>query len=131
MNLIYAVASGDEPDSEVASKGNLYPKMRQLRRSLSDDPARYKTTQQAADFIGISVSRFAHLYREYFDVTFTNDLISARIKRACMLLRTTDWTISRIANEVGYENDIHFYRQFKKQISFSPNQYRIKNATPF
>lgn len=130
-NLMYALASGDDNRVQDGEKGILRHRMEQLRRMLSDDPAQFRFTRQAADSVGISVSRFEHLYRSYFGLTFVQDLIRARIRRACVLLRTTDWTVSKIAAEVGYESEAHFYRQFKREMGQTPSEYRSVDTLGF
>ena len=47
-----------------------------------------------------------------------------RLHKACTLLQNTDWTVSRIAKELGYESVNYFYRQFKKHIGITPSDYR-------
>lgn len=130
-NLIYVLASGDDPDEAVKEKGALRHKMEQFRLLISDDPSRYKNARQAAASVEISVSRFEHLYQEYFHMTFVQDLIRTRMKRACMLLRTTDWTVSRISAEIGYESEAHFYHLFKREMGQTPSEYRSINTIGF
>lgn len=128
--LMYSIASGDEDaagDTRVEMQRH---RLRQLRRLISDDPNSYRTVAEAAEFVGLSVSSFEHLYKQYFSISYVNDLIRSRIKRSCMLLNTTDWTVARIAEASGYENETFFYRQFKRQTGVSPRQYRQLNAAP-
>ena len=40
------------------------------------------------------------------------------------LLHNTDYTVSRVAEECGYRNDVHFMRQFKEITGSTPSQYR-------
>ena len=124
MNLIYAIANGDVGAGRSSPVETMYIKMCDLRKEISDHPKRFRTTQEAADHLGISLSRFAHLYKEFYGITFTNDLIRLRVKHACIMLKTTAWTVSRIAQELGYKTEVHFYRQFKNETGFTPIEYR-------
>ena len=54
-------------------------------------------------------------------------VINLRISNAQMLLETSDYTISQIAESVGYENALYFSRLFHKQTGISPKEYRKKS----
>lgn len=51
-------------------------------------------------------------------------LSEVRMKRACRLLAETADSIGRIAELVGFEDQLHFSRRFKQLIGMSPRQYR-------
>lgn len=112
----------------TTAKGQLNRKLRRLRTLISDDPARPWTIQKAAAFVNLSESRFYFLYKEYFGLTFINDVIRARINKSCYLLVTNHSPIKTICKEVGYENETLFYRQFKEQVGISPSEYRKMNT---
>jgi AraC-like DNA-binding protein len=40
------------------------------------------------------------------------------------LLRTTDMTISSVAEEVGYQNTSNFYRLFQRETGRTPAAFR-------
>jgi AraC-like DNA-binding protein len=52
-----------------------------------------------------------------------------RMLRAKDLLRNTDYTLDRIAVEVGYETAFALSRAFKRHIGFSPREYRSQSKT--
>lgn len=120
--LFYTTASGE--DSEDSSKKQVYRRMCHLQRMISDDPHAFHDVKEAAAHVGVSEDWFIHLYREYFNISFTQNIIRCKITRACDLLHSTDWTIAHIATELGYTNDSFFYRQFKQQMGLSPSKYR-------
>ena len=124
MILLYCIASGDEAPTEQSRAGVQFYRLRKLRRSLSDKPEQHPTVAEAAAYVGLCESRFSALYQQYFGVSYISDLIRTRIRRSCAILETTDWTVAKIAAELGYENESNFYRQFRQQIGISPTQYR-------
>lgn len=124
MILLYCIASGDEAATDQSRAGVQFYRLRQLRRSLSDAPEQHPTVAEAAAYVGLCESRFSALYRQYFGVSYISDLIRTRIRRSCAMLETTDWTVAKIAAELGYENESNFYRQFHQQIGISPTAYR-------
>ena len=51
-------------------------------------------------------------------------LIEIRIDYACKLLQNSDFTVSQVAYESGYDNLSNFNKQFKKIMGMPPRQYR-------
>ncbi len=51
-------------------------------------------------------------------------LISLRVKLATLMLKDTGLTISEIVERLGFSDNAHFNKMFKKLIGYSPNQYR-------
>ncbi len=47
-----------------------------------------------------------------------------RISMACTMLKNTDLSISEILNMLGFKDDAHFGRIFKKYTEFTPSAYR-------
>lgn len=48
----------------------------------------------------------------------------SRLKKAAQLLVESDYTIKKIAQEVGFSSQTQFSRNFMKQFNISPSQYR-------
>ena len=123
--IVYGTASGDEELFPNATKEErIAYRLRQLRTSIAKDPSFNITVADGAEFTGLQPSRFQQLYKKYFNISFGNDLIHFRIKQACGLLISTDWTAARIAAELGYSDENYFYRQFRKEMGITPNEYR-------
>lgn len=59
-----------------------------------------------------------------FGQSFQQDLILMRVTRARFNLSTSNLSLSQIAELCGYNNEVHFYRQFKKLTGVTPAQYR-------
>ena len=72
----------------------------------------------------ISISWFIQNSRQYANTTPAQYVQSLRLTNAKMLLETTNYNITEIANLVGYENPLYFSRFFRKQCGISPSQFR-------
>ena len=59
-----------------------------------------------------------------------NQLTIARIGYVGRLLTETELRIGEIATAVGYEDDRHFSRYFKRAMGLTPQAYRRKHAPP-
>ncbi len=81
------------------------------------------------------LSRQCKLDRSYFGKIFRKQLgqspqeflISFRMARAAELLAATTISIGEVSQQVGYANQLHFSRAFKKVYGMSPRDYRQKH----
>ncbi|MCX7771751.1 MAG: AraC family transcriptional regulator [Clostridia bacterium] len=55
-------------------------------------------------------------------------LIKIRVEMACSMLRNTTLPITEIMTIVGFHDDAHFLRTFKKTMGLSPSEYRNQNC---
>lgn len=79
----------------------------------------------------ISVSWFIRCFRQITGQTPLQYIITLRISNAQMLLETTDYTISQIAENVGYDNALYFSRLFHKQTGISPKEYKKNHGSDY
>ena len=74
----------------------------------------------------LSEGWFIQNFKQYTNSTPAQYLLSLRIHNAKVLLESTNYNVTEISNIIGYENPLYFSRIFKKQIGFSPSEYRKK-----
>ena len=72
------------------------------------------TAEEMAALAHMSTSQFYAIYQEEFNQTPKASLIEARMEYAKYLLRNNSLKISQIAKMIGYQNEYHFIRHFKK-----------------
>ncbi|MBX9121001.1 helix-turn-helix domain-containing protein [Enterococcus casseliflavus] len=78
------------------------------------------------------LAAFSHMHRNYISrifkeatgMTFTKYLTFYRIEQSKKLLVTTEDSIAAIAEQVGYDDAGYYARIFKRETSYTPNQYR-------
>lgn len=95
-----------------------------LRNEMKYSPQSNWSVAEAALRTGLSASHFQRLYKKHFGVPFTEELIAFRMERARYLLKNSDMSIQRIAEECGYTSPAHFMRQFRERENMSAGQYR-------
>lgn len=98
--------------------------LERLRRELHLAPQLDWTLPGMARQLGISVSYLQKRYKQVFGIGFIDDLITARIGRAKVLLLVTDLRVSEVAERCGYQNPTHFMRQFKEKTGMTPSAFR-------
>lgn len=81
-----------------------------------------------SNYVSMNYSLFSIAFKEYTGVNFVNYLKLIRIQEAKRLLEETEDKILDISKKVGYENEKHFMKTFKKMCGVSPSEYR-KNIT--
>jgi two-component system response regulator YesN len=64
------------------------------------------------------------LFQKETHQSFSDYLHRVRIKKAIELMKTTSMKTQDIAEAVGYWDNAHFYKHFKKYIGVAPAQYR-------
>lgn len=120
LKLGRSIRSKEEPYINSATA----KKLRRLRSTMFSHPDEHWPVERMAAEVGFSPSRFYSLYKSFYKVSPTNDLINARIARAENLLLCTDRRIGEIAAALGYDNTTHFIRQFRRRTGLSPTAYR-------
>jgi AraC-like DNA-binding protein len=81
-----------------------------------------------ANRLGINRSYFGKIFKQTLKQTPQEFLINYRMIKATELLRLTKMSIGDISKAVGYENQLHFSRAFKKIYNTSPREWRNINA---
>lgn len=79
-----------------------------------------------AELCGIDRSYFGKIFRESIGRSPQEFLINYRMVKATELLKLTSLSISDISSAVGYKNQLHFSRAFKKIYGISPREWRNK-----
>lgn len=103
---------------------NYFEILSNIRNKIYSHPYEQITIDSISHEVRMSKSNFQHLYKKYFNTTFIQDLINSRIEYAKMLLIHTSFNISDIAFQCGYNNYIHFTKQFKIKTGMTPVEYR-------
>jgi AraC-like DNA-binding protein len=80
-----------------------------------------KTLAQVA---GISEYHLIYEFKRATGLAPHQYIIKLRIERAKWLLKCTDWSILRIALEIGYGNHSHFTDIFRRSVGSTPSRYR-------
>jgi YesN/AraC family two-component response regulator len=79
---------------------------------------------EVAAHVGRSPSYFSHLLSKKHKQSFSSVLHNIRIEKAKALLETTDDSIQRIAESVGFRNANYFSRVFKSSTGITPRNWR-------
>lgn len=93
---------------------------RRLTQDLQSPPT---LSELAADF-HFSENYLIRIFRDAMGTTPHAYVNAARIRKAKLVLSTSNMTADRVAYECGFADYAHFYRMFYKEVGCSPKDYR-------
>lgn len=151
--LLYDLAqSGQNMPPYFNLTGQLYLMLHHLaqdfpKKQVNSVPHSQVYCQQAITYMShyygqpITITEVSHslnLSRGYLHKLFIKEvgqspkqfLSALRLNKACQLLTETTYSITIIANSVGYDDVLTFSRSFKKHFGLSPSHYRNKKEAP-
>ena len=82
------------------------------------------TLQSMGEALHISPYYLSHVFKQMSGYSPVQYLLRRRIGEAQTLLITTDLSITRIAEMVGYDTQSYFNLQFTKNVGMPPNKFR-------
>lgn len=91
---------------------------------LTQDLRSSPSLTELSEAFHFSENYLIRIFREAMGTTPHAYVNAARIRKAKLLLSTSNITADRIAYECGFADYAHFYRMFRKQVGCSPKEYR-------
>lgn len=91
---------------------------------MEENIGRRMTKKDFAQFCGYSISQMSFLFKQqtgFAPMVYFNML---RIKKACSLLKSTDYQIGQICFMVGFTDQLYFSRVFTQNMGMTPTEYR-------
>lgn len=76
--------------------------------------------------VSLSKSSALNIFNRYLKTSPISYLVNYRLKRAAMLLTSTENSVYSIAHDTGFENVGYFCRKFKGLYEMTPVEYRNK-----
>jgi len=84
------------------------------------------SVEELAKLCNLSLSSFKREFKKIFNDTPSNFMNTERVKKAVELLKVSDFTISDIAYETGFNDPSYFARLFKNKMGVSPSTFQEK-----
>ncbi len=128
--FLYALDEELEKITKEPVSHKYYHAFARLRTQIYNDPSACWSVDGIAESLHLSLSYFQHLYKRFFSNSCQQDIIQARLQQARFYLTNSDMSIHNLALFCGYENELHFMRQFKKFVGQTPSEYRNAHITP-
>ncbi|WOD65194.1 AraC family transcriptional regulator (plasmid) [Niallia taxi] len=109
-------------------RSKVHEELIKLRSEIYSNPQHNWSIALMASKLHISCGHLQNIYKNTFHISCMSDVIKSRITYAKELLMESDSQVGEISNLCGYENEVHFMRQFKKLTTLTPSEYRRLNS---
>lgn len=86
------------------------------------------TLESLARLAGMSPRYFCRFFYAFIHRTPIDYLNYYRVERACLLLASSDLTVTEAAYRCGFNDSSYFGKVFRKYKGISPKQYQLQNA---
>jgi AraC family transcriptional regulator of arabinose operon len=119
--LRYIARATERNNGEVDSRLFVTHRMKQY---LERHATGVITLKDVANYVGLSVSRTTHLFKEAFNQSIMDYVLDIRIHIACERIRYSSMTLEQSAQSAGFNSYSYFHRMFRKRMGLSPKQYQ-------
>lgn len=112
---------------QLKSLSSIFPTNPNLSEVFQFIEANYQqpiTLCDVAQAVGYSPAYLTDLVRRQTGKTVNQWIVERRMEEVCRLLVETNQTANEIALSVGYQNDGHFFRQFRQYHGTTPQVWR-------
>ena len=119
---------GKVPASPLSVRGKLAPcQVRRVEEILRFHLDGEITVSTLADECGLSISHFAHSFRQTFGESPYRWLVNRRVEMAKQMLIQTTLPLAQIALKCGFSDQTSFTRSFKRVVGGSPGAWQVTN----
>lgn len=101
----------------------------QLLYGIWQNPARWWTVKEMAQFCQLDCEKFRCAFREHTGSLPKTYVDHFKIDLAKHWLETFDWTIEQISRNLGYSDKFHFSRRFKALTGLAPDHFRRRTRS--
>ncbi len=100
------------------------PQLEAVFKFIEENYDRSISLRDVAMAMGYCPSYLTDLVRRCSGQTVNYWIIKRRIALACSLLKETNNSVNQIAASIGYQNEGHFFRQFRQHCGMTPLAWR-------
>lgn len=110
--------------SGTYANGLSQTQLRQVTEYITEYSAQNLSLIAMAEIVHMSPFYFSRLFKQSTGATPHQYLLRYRTERAKQLLKITDLSIAAIADRVGFADQSHLNRYFKRYVGMPPSQFR-------
>lgn len=122
LKLLQAQISSESYKRDLGFSGDTY--VYKISDCIVKHFNEHLTIADVAKEIFLSERQVSRLIKKYFHTTFPRLLSDRRLSIAAAMLCSTDYSVSKICEMVGFETESSFFTTFKKRYNKTPLQYR-------
>jgi transcriptional regulator GlxA family with amidase domain len=106
-------------------KQDTVSKLNKIINYIIENKKRKITLEEISDLVNMTNKSFCRFFKKNTGKNFITYVNEIRIGEACKFLITSDYTISEVCHESGFNNISNFNRRFQEFKGMSPREYRI------
>lgn len=121
--------------SELAARISVIPEMsepdaiRRSREYIRDHSGDRMSLDQVASVANMSASHFCRVFKKATDMNFSEYVARVRVEKAKVMLLESNYTMTHIAFDTGFNSVTDFNRTFKKMTGITPTAFRKQSTT--
>ncbi len=121
--------------SELAARISVIPEMsepdaiRRSREYIRENSGDRISLDQVASVANMSASHFCRVFKKATDMNFSEYVSRVRIEKAKNMLLESNYTMTHIAFDTGFNSVTDFNRTFKKITGVTPTGFRKRSTT--
>ena len=123
-NVVMGIAGAmyliDTPEEQRELFGDVHPAIAYMEKNYEQPIAMDDMAQRA----GLSIAHFNRRFKAILRMTPGDYLLALRIQAAQRLLVETTYGISDVASRVGFYDQSHFTKRFRRETGLTPLAYR-------
>lgn len=114
-------------ENETHESNSYLHKTHQFETLLEKNFKEKKAPSYYADMLHVSLKHLNRICKEVLGKTVTEIIRKRVVLEAKRMLSLKQFTISEIANELGFDSNSYFAKTFKKETGISPKEFSKKN----
>ena len=99
----------------------------QCTEAISNNFIKTNALELVREELGYNKYYLCKKFKETFGVTLLNYINTLKLNHACYLLKTTQYTLSEICEQIGIESMPYFIKIFTNRYGATPAKYRKNN----
>ena len=124
VRIIKNIDPDDDTETYVGTSDIHRAKIEKIVNYINQNFSDNLNLEQMANMANLSQFYFSRLFKRLLGVGFNSYLNNKRMNEARYLLEKTEWSIDKIARNVGFCDSPYFARSFKKSFGLSPKVFR-------
>lgn len=122
--LILNILRRTKKKIQIKATKKVTKECRFIEQYINEHFAEDISLQKLSDLTYLNKYYIVHVFKKYKGLSPINYLIERRIEEAKNLLETTNYSVSKISDIIGFSSQSYFSQTFKKEMNMTPNQYR-------